>query len=523
MAAAEQHVFEMIAEGAPLAAILDALALAIEEHSPPAIGSILLLDADGLRVRHGAAPSLPEGFVAAIDGAPIGPQARLVRDGRVPQARRRSSRTSRPTRSWDDYRELARAPGLRACWSTPILATDGRVLGTFALYYREPRAPTDARPRAHRARDRTSRGSRSSAASSRTQLRALSAHVESAREDERTGIAREIHDELGQCAHGAQDGHRVDRAARRGATRVCLARSSSRSSRAMSAMTDEIIDQVRRISSELRPGVLDDLGLVAAIEWQAEEFESANGPDLRRSLEPADDAPLDRDALDRALPHLSRRRSRTSRGTPRRRTSTFGSSVDAASWLELEVRDDGVGHRAGGDRQPGVARACSASASARGASAVRRPSPARPTGGTVVSRARPALAADERVMIKVLVADDHAVVRRGLRQILAETPDIVGRRRGRHAARGACELVARERWNVVVLDIKLAGRQRPRAPRRAPPRAPELPVLDPHGLPRGPVRRARHQGGRGRVSSRRRARPRSSSRRCARSPAAGAT
>ena len=109
----------------------------------------------------------------------------------------------------------------------------------------------------------------------------------------------------------------------------------------MSALTDEIIRQVRRISAELRPGVLDDLGLVAAIEWQAQEFEERTGTPCVVRANPGD-AQLDATARPPSSAS-SRRRSRTSRATRkpqhvdvrRRRATTTRSS--------LEVRDDGIG------------------------------------------------------------------------------------------------------------------------------------------------------------------------------------
>jgi PAS domain S-box-containing protein len=106
---------------------------------------------------------------------------------------------------------------------------------------------------------------------SQEQLRALSARLRSAREEEGTRIAREIHDELGSALTGLRwDLERLDKtlAAPHGAG-VEPARQKIA---AMANLIDSTIDTVRRISSELRPGALDDLGLVAAIEWQVQQF-----------------------------------------------------------------------------------------------------------------------------------------------------------------------------------------------------------------------------------------------------------
>ena len=111
---------------------------------------------------------------------------------------------------------------------------------------------------------------------SRRQLRALSAHLQSVREEERTRIAREIHDELGQALTGlkmdlsfVQSG--VGKAADPGLARL-VERTTS-----MSRLIDSTIQTVRRIATQLRPGILDDLGLVAALEWQAQDFQSRTG------------------------------------------------------------------------------------------------------------------------------------------------------------------------------------------------------------------------------------------------------
>ncbi len=136
----QRQVFERLSTGAPLRESLAALLAYIETAAPDVIGSILLLDEDGLHLRHGAAPGLPAEYMRAIDGAPIGPAAGSCGTA----AFRRSAVFVSDIDTdplWADYRHLARPYGLRACWSTPIIDADGRVLGTLALYRREPGAP----------------------------------------------------------------------------------------------------------------------------------------------------------------------------------------------------------------------------------------------------------------------------------------------------------------------------------------------------------------------------------------------
>jgi len=103
---------------------------------------------------------------------------------------------------------------------------------------------------------------------SREQLRALAAYLQSARESERSVIAREIHDELGSMLTGLK----IDLSWLAGRLPVDQMHMLEKT-RAMSKLVSSIIQSVRRISTDLRPGMLDDLGLVAAIEWQTQEFQ----------------------------------------------------------------------------------------------------------------------------------------------------------------------------------------------------------------------------------------------------------
>jgi PAS domain S-box-containing protein len=137
----EKRLLEMIAKGESLSAILDALCRLVEDLSPASLPSILLLDRDGLHMRHGAAPSLPRSYVEAIDGAAIGPAAGSCGTAAFRNAPVFVSDIAQDP-LWAEYRHLALPHGLRACWSTPVRASDGRVLGTFAIYSREPTHPT---------------------------------------------------------------------------------------------------------------------------------------------------------------------------------------------------------------------------------------------------------------------------------------------------------------------------------------------------------------------------------------------
>jgi GAF domain-containing protein len=121
------------------------------------LASVLLLSPDGKRLLHGAAPSLPPEYCEAIDGIAIGPSVGSC--GTVAYLGHAIFVTDIANDPlWAKFRDLALSHGLRACWSTPIRNADGRLIGTFAVYYRQPRAPTEEERQAiarisHRAAD----------------------------------------------------------------------------------------------------------------------------------------------------------------------------------------------------------------------------------------------------------------------------------------------------------------------------------------------------------------------------------
>lgn len=135
------RVFEAIAGGQSLSVVLEAIARFVEsESSEGSMASVLLLD--GKVLRHGAAPSLPRAYTDAIDGVEIGPNV-----GSCGTAAHRGHEVivadiaTDPL--WADFRDLALEHGLRACWSLPVLDSEGTVLATVAHYSRTPRAPSE--------------------------------------------------------------------------------------------------------------------------------------------------------------------------------------------------------------------------------------------------------------------------------------------------------------------------------------------------------------------------------------------
>ena len=138
--AAQHRVLEMIATGRPLPEVLDSLVRFVEEHADGMQCSVLLLDEDGVTVRHGAAPSLPADYVHAINGIVIGPKAGSCGTAMY-EARRVIVSDVLADPLWEDFRDVARQFGFRACWSTPIFSPQQKVLGSFAMYYAQPREP----------------------------------------------------------------------------------------------------------------------------------------------------------------------------------------------------------------------------------------------------------------------------------------------------------------------------------------------------------------------------------------------
>ncbi|WP_421863963.1 ATP-binding protein [Parvibaculum sp.] len=133
-------ILRLVSADGELSTVLDRVVDLCERQFPGMVSSILLLDEDGRHLRHGAGRHLAPDYVAAIDGVAIGPSVGSC--GTAAATGKRVVVTDIETDPrWQDYRALARAHGLRACWSEPIRNAHGAVLGTFATYYREPNTP----------------------------------------------------------------------------------------------------------------------------------------------------------------------------------------------------------------------------------------------------------------------------------------------------------------------------------------------------------------------------------------------
>ncbi|MGO9427053.1 MAG: PAS domain S-box protein, partial [Steroidobacteraceae bacterium] len=140
IAAGERRVFEKIAANAPLSTALEAICEVIERVMAGGFCAINLLNEEAQVLSFGVAPSLPRAFLAAMDCAPVG-----IRFGSCSAAVYLSRQVTvadiDTDALWEYRREAAQHAGLRAAWSAPIVASDGKVVGTFAVYQRQPALP----------------------------------------------------------------------------------------------------------------------------------------------------------------------------------------------------------------------------------------------------------------------------------------------------------------------------------------------------------------------------------------------
>lgn len=140
--AIQTEILEAIACGQPLGAVADRLCRCVEALAPDVICSILTLDANGCIHPLSGGSRLPDSYSQALEGLPIGAHA-----GSCGTAAWRGEPVETQDIAtdplWADYRSLALPHGLKACWSSPIKARDGRVLGTFAFYYASQRGSAE--------------------------------------------------------------------------------------------------------------------------------------------------------------------------------------------------------------------------------------------------------------------------------------------------------------------------------------------------------------------------------------------
>ena len=170
---------------------------------------------------------------------------------------------------------------------------------------------------------------------SQSQLRNLTAHLQSVREEERTLVAREMHDVLGQALTAMKmDLSWLDNRLPKDQ------KSLLEKTKSMSKLADATLQTVKKISTELRPGLLDDLGLPAAIEWQAEEFQTRTGIKCEITVDP-EDIILDKDRSTAIFRIFQETLTNVARHA--KATKVKVSLKEKAGKIELKVRDNGKG------------------------------------------------------------------------------------------------------------------------------------------------------------------------------------
>ena len=277
---------------------------------------------------------------------------------------------------------------------------------------------------------------------SEDKLRRLAAHLISVREEERAHIAREIHDELGQVLTGLK--MEVTWLAKRLKDKALIEKTDS-----MCELIDSSVQTVRKIATGLRPEMLDDMGLVAAVGWQAKEFQKRTGIRCRAKL-PAE-VKFDIDistTMFRIFQEILTNVARHSRATRVDIELTLG-----AEHIGLDVSDNGVGiqdNELHARKSLGLLGMQERALLFGGDVRIN----GSPGHGTRVSVTIPL---EQKAQMKVLIADDHPVVRQGLRQMLAVESDltVVGEARN---GQEVVELSRRVPWEVAVLDYNMPGK-----------------------------------------------------------------
>jgi len=346
----QAKILESIAAGLPLAQTLAELCRTAENSSPEMICSVLLMDADGQHLRHGAAPSLPKSYCDLVDNIAIGPKACSCGTAAYREATVIVEDLATDP-LWVDYKHLALPLGLRACWSTPIFDQNREVVGTLALYYPKPKRPTARERRIIEMATHTAaiailkHNTDEQLARSAKILRQLSGNLLEAQEAERRHLARELHDELGQTLT---------------ATKILLESLQSDVSitnlegiqqqwpplanhqplnNAISHVKT-MLQQVRNLSLSLRPTILDDCGLPAALRWLLDQHTQTTGRPVTFELKQYD-GELD-SAIETACFRIAQEALTNISRHSQARHVNVELQCDSEN-LTLMVRDDGVG------------------------------------------------------------------------------------------------------------------------------------------------------------------------------------
>ena len=269
LSAAQDRTIGMIASGARLPEVLDELCRVIDALIPGVVSTVLLMDPDGQRLWPGAGPLFPPPLKPAINPWMVGPGRGACGTAAFLKERVIIADVTSDPRWPDEYRALAVGHGLCASWSQPLITNAGTVLGTFAMYYAEPRVPDAADLELIEAAGRIAlvaiQLERSQAALSR-----VSGRLIDAQEQERARLARELHDDINQrLSLVALSLNRLQGDAGADGLREEIA--------AANAQIVDLVQDIQALSHRLHSSKLDLLGLPRAAADLCTELAEVHG------------------------------------------------------------------------------------------------------------------------------------------------------------------------------------------------------------------------------------------------------
>jgi PAS domain S-box-containing protein len=349
----QMMVLEMISAGQPMPETLDALLRRVETQAPDTSASILLTTEDRGHLRHGAAPSLPVEYVKALGEFAIGPE--MGSCGTAAWRREPVYVADIDTDPlWASFKQIVLPHGLKACWSAPILDGRKNVLGTLAVYHRQPGLPDEHQIRllqmaTHTAavcigKDFAERERRESLVREQQARANYTAQLIAGQEAERKRIAAEIHDSLGQNLSLIKNLAQI-------ALRSQNPASSYEHLAAISNLAQQCISEARELSRELHPYQIEHLGLKRSLELLLENIAQASAEmkfqwkfdDVAEILSSESSTNLYRvvqESLNNALKHS--------------RAQNVSVTLERdIHELQIIIRDDGCGFAAG-ENPPGM-------------------------------------------------------------------------------------------------------------------------------------------------------------------------
>ncbi len=306
---------------------------------------------------------------------------------------------------------------------------------------------------------------------SETQLRELSSHLQKVREEERTNIAREIHDVLGHQLASLK----METTLLKNKLTIDNKFATDKINR-INVIIDDTVKTVREISSQLRPGILDDLGLVDAIEWQSTEFEKRTGIKSRFSFN-SDDRVFEKNLATAIFRVFQESLTNIVRHAKATLVKTTFEANDLGIMLTIQDNGDGFDEEEVKEKKTLGLIGMKERATMFGGNFRIESSK---KAGTLVTVEIPYNAGiKEKVNslgIRILIADDHNIVRRGIREFLSEEfPDSFIREvdTGNKLLQAARE----DNWNIIISDVSMPGRNGIESLKQIKEEYPKLPVL----------------------------------------------